>query len=89
MSTYLDELASCTGLDDPRFRAAELLAEAWAPALARAQRLGYEAGYAAGYRAAEDEMREAWAQMRRKITATLAQPTCEELAARRGEGVAA
>jgi len=74
-----------TGPEDPRWRAAELLADAWGPALERSYHLGYASGYDAGRWSAEHEMAEAWAQMASKITATLAQPTHDELQARRGE----
>lgn len=60
-------LATCTGPDDPRFRAAEMLADAWQPALATAERIGYGNGYAAGYWAAEQEMGEAWANVARGL----------------------
>ena len=74
-----------SGPADLRWRAAEMLAGAWGPALERSYHLGYATGYDAGRWSVEHEMAEAWAQMASKITATLAQPTHDELQARRGE----
>jgi hypothetical protein len=73
------------GPDDPRWQAAELLADSWGPALASSYHLGYETGYARGYRDAEQDMERSWTQMRKKIRATMAYPTNAELKHRRGE----
>jgi hypothetical protein len=73
------------GQDDLRWRAAELLADAWGPALDKSFHLGRSVGYDTGRWDADHEMADAWAQMASKITATLAQPTYDELQARRGE----
>ena len=79
-------LAGISSHEDPTFRAAEMLADAWGPALAAADRMGYERGYTYGYRAAEKEMADAWHQVASKIERELkATPTREQLAKRRGE----
>lgn len=84
---FLAYLAEPSGPDDPTFRAASLLADAWGPALDRSYRLGWENGYAAGFYEAEKDMAEAWAKAARPIRAALAQPTWEQLQRRRGECV--
>lgn len=81
---FTAELDKCTGLDDPRWRAVELLAGAWQPALAAAQRLGYDIGYTAGYWAAEHDMADAWHEVAEKVRELARRPTLAELAARRG-----
>lgn len=76
-------LEACTGPDDPAFRAASLLADAWQPALDRSYRLGYENGYAAGFWEAEQDMQRAWENAAQPIRDTLAQPTRADLLERR------
>ena len=68
-------LAECSGPDDRTFRAASLLADAWGPALARADRLGFERGYTAGFYDAEREMADAWARAAKPIRDVQARPT--------------
>ncbi len=80
------ELRKCTGPDDPRFKALEIIADAWQPALAAAQNLGYRSGYAAGCWDTESEAAEQWRRMLGPIQATLRQPTYAELARRRAGG---
>lgn len=82
---FFGTLAEATGPDDPVFRAASLLADAWQPALNRSYRLGFENGYAAGLYEAEQDMAAAWAKAARPIREVLKQPTRDELARRRGE----
>jgi hypothetical protein len=64
-------------------RAAELLADAWGPALECAHRLGYETGYARGWLEGRNEEREAWNKIIGCYRDTTAQPTFAELQARR------
>jgi hypothetical protein len=84
-SDSTDELAACTGLADPRWRAVELLADAWGPALDRSYRLGYGNGFDAGRWDAEHKMAESWHRVWLRVKATLDQPTRDELARLRGE----
>lgn len=83
--TVPQHLAACTGLDDPVFRAASQLADAWGPALARAERIGFENGRIVGRAEAEREMAESWRAAVKPIRAVLAQPTQAEMAIIRGE----
>lgn len=78
-------VAAATGPDDPVFRAASLLADAWQPALNCSYRLGYENGYAAGFYEAEQDMAAAWAKAARLVRDTLSMPTHAELLKIRGE----
>lgn len=76
---FFATLAEATSIDDPLFRAASLLADAWQPALARSYRLGYDNGYAAGFYEAEQDMAASWAAAAAPIRDTLKQPTMNEL----------
>lgn len=67
------------GPDDPRWRAVELLADAWGPALRRSHDMGHAAGFEAGRWWAEREMAQAWSKAIRPIVATLRYPTQDEL----------
>ncbi len=73
------------GLDDPRFEAATILANAYRPALDAAQALGYGTGYTAGRYDAEREMSDNWHQVWLHVRAEMARPTHARLKARRGE----
>jgi hypothetical protein len=78
-------LEECTGLDDPRWRAAEMIADAWQPALAHSYEMGRQDGYAAGYAEAERDMAARWHSMWTKTRKVLRRPTFAELQRRRGE----
>ena len=82
---FAASLAACTGPDDPRWLAVELLADAWGPALDRSYRLGYGNGFDAGRWAAEHAMAESWHRVWLRVKATLDQPARDELASLRGE----
>lgn len=73
-SDFFAYLAEATGPDDPIFRAASLVADAWAPALDRSYRIGYENGYAAGFYEAEQDMARAWAMAAKPIRDVLKMP---------------
>ncbi len=79
-------LVNATGPEDPQFRAACLLADAWGPALDRSYRLGYENGYVAGFYEAEKREADEWRAVAEAITPVLRMPKQDELRARRGEG---
>ena len=66
-------------------RAAELLADAWGPALERSHRLGYETGRRRGRAEGVAEEREAWNRIIGVYRATASRPTFAELQERRGE----
>jgi hypothetical protein len=73
------------GPDDRRWRAVELLADAWGYALESSYRLGRADGYTEGYWDAEHEMAHAWALTAAAVRETMSQPTFAELKRRRGE----
>jgi hypothetical protein len=64
-------------------RAAELLADAWAPALERSHRLGWETGYRRGYQDGKREEHDGWMSALGACRRTMRQPTHAELVARR------
>lgn len=68
---------------DPFEPAAEMLADAWGPALARSYRLGYGDGYDAGFRAAELEMEQAWSRVAAEVRAGASGRTHAQLIAER------
>lgn len=73
------------GLRDPRWLAAEFLADAWAPAMSSSYRMGYDAGHQAGWTAAERDMQRSWSRVVSHVQAVLHQPSHEELRMARGE----
>lgn len=76
-------LGQCVGLDDPRWRAVELVVDAWQPALAASYRLGHENGHAAGYGEAERDDAEGWRRMAESVRRTLAAPRHKDLSTAR------
>lgn len=72
-----------TADDDSYGRAAQLLADAWGPALAAAQCLGYERGYARGHADAESAMAISWAELVRQVRDGARCPSAKDLERRR------
>lgn len=68
-----------TGSDHASWKAAQILADAWTPALADAYRMGFVAGRASGRRAAERELQRDWSAMVAEVKPVLAAPTQDEL----------
>lgn len=70
---------------DPQriFRAAELLADSWGPALDAAMRTGYETGFDVGWLAGRDDERTAWNQLIGVFKDVTSGPRCAELVERR------
>jgi hypothetical protein len=68
---------------DDTYRAAELLADAWQPALERAHRIGYERGYRVGWHEGQRAEHDGWVAVLGACRRTMRQPTAAELAVRR------
>ena len=82
---YVAALAACSGPEDPAFKAASLLADAWKPALDRSYSMGYENGYCAGWAECERDMADHWRKTVGAVRTVLAQPSHDEVMRRRGE----
>ena len=83
----LDEFSAddFTGPADPHWRAVQLLADYWGPALAAAQRLGFDLGYREGLVAGRCEESDAWNKIIGTWRETIKRPMFAELQRRRGE----
>ena len=67
------------------WRAVQILADAWGPALARSYRLGYQNGFRAGVVAGRAEEADAWQKIMGVWRQTVKRPSFAELKRRRGE----
>lgn len=63
----------------PLDQAASVLADAWAPALAKAYELGKVDGYATGARDVERQFAESWAVLAAEVRARASRPSAAEL----------